>query len=452
MFLRVQNAYREKRFDEVVKLLNKLIKEDPRTIKTMDFLSFIMFEQKQYHQALACAYTASQLCLNAAHLFNVAMCLRALLRYPDATEKLTEAKKIEPDNADILNKLGLSLLNSHNFNEAMKYFSQVIKLQPNNHRAAYDIATILLTVKEFNLGWPKYRTSLFKLPNTIPKKPVLAPPWDGNPIQGRILISHDQGYGDMIQFIRFAALVRARCDWLAVEVPAVMHELFQTVSGIDEVISTKLEPIKGFDKQVYLSLLPGLFNYNPISSPQIKTPYIGVSKDRVATVEKWLPNGAQSRLRIGIVWRGGGVFELDHLRSIPLSIFMPLLEISSIDIISLQFESASQDLDASGVSGLIYDAGPHIKTFSDTTAIISKLDLLICCDTSVAHLAGALNKPVWILLRYLPDWRWLTERTDSPWYPTVRLFRQQRPGDWVGVGKKVVRAVHQMLARSQKHS
>jgi len=439
-------AYRTGRMDDAIELFNRTLSLHRNTDIVLDYLAMILFEQKEHRAALACMHMVARLHPDAPHLFNLAMTLRALRRHEDAVRVLKTARSLSPESADIINKLGLSLMNLLNYEEAIKCFEKVTVLDPDNVRAAYDLSTSHLTIGNYTKGWCEYESRV-RLPNTMPERTFSIPRWDGQPLAGRILVHHEQGYGDMIQFVRFLQQVRARCEWLAIEAPTTICELFATARGVDEAIpSIENRYPKGYDAHILLGDLPGILNYDALSSTPVKIPYLDVSRARRERMARLLAPLGSNRLRIGIVWAGGTVFELDNLRSLSLDHFLPLMEIPGISLVSLQYGTRSQDLPDLGVQGLIFDMSPHLQNFSDTAAAIKHLDLIISCDTSVAHLAGALDKPVWILLRYCPDWRWMIGREDSPWYPSARLFRQERAEDWTAPMRRIVKALHQMIA------
>ena len=249
----------------------------------------------------------------------------------------------------------------------------------------------------------------------------------------------EQGLGDVIQFTRYLPLLVERKCKVTFFAPAQLKRLFKLSFQSIEIVS-ELEGIHGIDFQVALMSLPHRFNTEPLSIPN-KVPYLKIEphletrwKDRI---------GTQS-FKIGIAWSGNPMHKNDHNRSINLSLFLPLLD-AQATFVSLQTDIRPNDAALLKRQENILNFGEELKDFSDTAAIISNLDLVISVDTSAAHLAGALGKPVWVLLPFIPDWRWLLDREDSPWYPTARLFRQNGTRVWDTVIARVHTALHDFV-------
>jgi hypothetical protein len=246
----------------------------------------------------------------------------------------------------------------------------------------------------------------------------------------------DQGYGDAIQYCRYAPLLQARGARVIVEAPSALRSLMDSLKGVDEW-TTRGDPAPPFDFQCPFSNLPGAFRSDLTSIPG-RVPYLGVDKK---VQNRWAKRlGRHRTFRVGLSWSGSPGHLNDRHRSVPLAELMRLKD-TGAEFVSLQKEL--RESDPSLISTLCrWNFAPELSDFSDTAAVISQLDLVISVDTAVAHLAGALGKPVWILLPYVPDWRWMLDRNDSPWYPTARLYRQATLGRWEGA----VTTVHQGLA------
>ena len=251
-----------------------------------------------------------------------------------------------------------------------------------------------------------------------------------------ILLHSEQGFGDTIQFCRYVPLVAARGARVILEVERPLQELMTTLVGATQVIS-KGNPLPDFDFQCPLLSLPLAFGTRHETTPSV-TPYL---RAPVQALKSWQARLApNARPRIGLVWSGKPTHKNDQNRSISLRSLIPLLDIEAT-FVSLQQDVRTDDATVLKDQSSILYFGEALKNFSDTAALISNLDLVISVDTSVAHLAGALAKPVWVLLPFVPDWRWLLDRNDSPWYPTARLFRQDDTRAW----DKVIARVHAAL-------
>jgi hypothetical protein len=262
----------------------------------------------------------------------------------------------------------------------------------------------------------------------------------------------EQGSGDAIQFVRYLPIVKRRCRRLVLVCIPDLMPLFATVEGIDKLLPPGEIALSEFDVYLPLMSLPRVLGTTLETIPG-DVPYL-VSNGFCNGFNGWVVGGAtaeneeeeeEERQKVGIVWAGSPTHKSDRNRSCQLRDFLPVLRVPGIRFYSLQVGDRSSDLTRLPPEITVEDLSPQIKNYCDTAAIVSQLDLIISVDTSVAHLAGALAKPVWTLLCYNPDWRWMLEREDTPWYPTMRLFRQSQPGDWEGVFRQVERELLERL-------
>jgi hypothetical protein len=244
------------------------------------------------------------------------------------------------------------------------------------------------------------------------------PQWQGEPLEGaRILLCAEQGLGDTMQFVRYAPLVAARGGEVVLEVQPGLHRLLSRFEGAHEIVS-RGRPLPEFRWQCPLLSLPRIF-HTDIATIPAAVPYLHAN---AADVRAWSRRLRREGLRIGLAWSGNPDHSRNRQRSIPLAQLAPLLQLQGATFYSLQKGSPTAQLRDLPATAKLIDLDAEQRDFADTAAIMSNLDLVISVDTAMAHLAGALGKPVWILLRYVPDWRWLLNREDSPWYPTARLF------------------------------
>ena len=276
------------------------------------------------------------------------------------------------------------------------------------------------------------------------KRNFAQPLWLGsNDVAGKTILLHgEQGFGDVIQFCRYVPLVAERAARVILEVPGSLHELMGTLSGSAQIVS-RGEPLPQFDLHCPLLSLPLAFGTRLESIPPA-IPYLGATPSAVRSWNARL--GPRKHFSVGLVWCGRPEHKNDHNRSLKLSTLLPLLDCDA-SFISLQREVRPCDTAVLKDRTDLLHFGDELNNFSDTAALILNLDLVISVDTSVAHLAGALGKPVWILLPYVPDLRWLLDREDSPWYPTARLFRQNRTRTWDDVIIRVRDALHHFAPR-----
>jgi len=328
--------------------------------------------------------------------------------------------------------------------EALGCYTDVVARDPQHAVANFNEALARLALGDFRGGWPKYEYRWAR-PEYAPHRPNYPRPlWDGETdLRGKtILLCAEQGMGDSIQFIRYAPMLAALGAKVLFGVHRPLAALMTSVPGLSQIIPDG-ETLPHFDLYCSLLSLPLLFETELATIPSYG-PYIRADAGRIARWRERVPQNG--RLRVGICWAGTAAHHNDHRRSIPLESFAPLLSQSGIDFISLQkdvSEPQAAILERHRVARLGQDFGD----FADTAAVVAMLDLVIAVDTSVAHLAGAVGKAVALLVPFAPDFRWLLERTDSPWYPTMRLFRQSAIGDWSGPLERLHRELGDLVVR-----
>ncbi|WP_448562211.1 tetratricopeptide repeat protein [Trichothermofontia sp.] len=338
--------------------------------------------------------------------------------------------RVRPQEAAAYNNLGSAYFRRGKIAESVTYFEQAIAHDPHLSPAHRNLGLALLTQGDLVRGFAEYRWRWQVEGQGLPN--FSQPQWDGSDLTGKtILLYPEQGHGDIIQFVRYAPLVAQRGGRVVVSCYAGLERLVASVAGVDQVVTHHKKV--DFDTFFPLMDLPIIFKTDlatvPAQIPYLKAPAI---PPLILQVPDHI------RLKVGIVWAGNPQNPTDQKRSCPLIAFLPLLALKNIAFYSLQVGEPVTQLANLPDEIALLDLSPHLKDFADTAAVIEQLDLVITVDTAVAHLAGALGKSTWILLSALPDWRWLLDREDSPWYPTVRLFRQTRLGDWAEVMTRVV--------------
>ena len=360
-------------------------------------------------------------------------------KFDDVIASYRQAISLKPDYVDAHNNLGGALQEQGKLNEAIASYDRAIAIKPDYAEAHINKSIALLLTENFEQGWPEYEWRL-RAKNYAP--PILhQPEWDGTPLNGRsILIHAEQGLGDTIQFIRYLPMVRARGGYVIFKCQPDLFRLLRNYKGFDEIIERipANETAVQFDVHISLLSLPGIFGTRLNTIPS-EASYITVNPNLVS---QWkLKLGNNDDFKIGIVWAGNPKHKGDRKRSCSLADFAPLADIPGLVFYSLQKEPASTEACDPPENMKLINLENELNDFTDTAAIIANLDLVISVDTAVAHLAGSLGKPVWNLLYSSPDWRWLQNRDDSPWYPSMRLFRQTRPNDWAGVFEQVKKAL-----------
>jgi tetratricopeptide (TPR) repeat protein len=345
---------------------------------------------------------------------------------------------VKPDYAEAFNNRGNALQALKRLDEALASYDKALAFKPDYAEAHWNEALLRLLTGDFSRGWAKYEWRWRNESLALSTRNFSQPLWLGAAaIDGKTILLHsEQGFGDTIQFCRYVPLLAARGARVILEVPRSLQELMTNLAGATQVIS-KGDSLPDFDVQCPFLSLPLAFATRLETIPSA-TPYL---RAPVQALKNWQARlGPKARPRIGLAWSGRPTHKNDQNRSISLRSLLALLDIEAT-FVSLQKDVRTDDAAVLKERDDILDFGDALKDFSDTAALISHLDLVISVDTSVAHLAGALAKPVWVLLPFLPDWRWLLDRDDSPWYPTARLFRQDNTRAWDDV---IVR-VHEAL-------
>jgi len=361
---------------------------------------------------------------------NLAAALKLAGRLEESIATYREALKIRPDFAEAHNNLGGVLQELGRFEPAMVEFKRALALRPNFPEARMSVALALLVQGDFKRGWQEYeaRRELRKKPGEMR---FSEPYWNGSdPAGRRILLRAEQGFGDTIQFIRYAPLIAAKGAHVIVHAPPELRRLLATVRGVSRVVCAgdAIEPV---DAQCLLMSLPRILGTTLETIPA-SVPYVAPDP---ALAEHWRGrmSGRPPGLKVGLVWAGGAHNKSDRTRSLSLAALAPLTRVPGVQFYSLQKGAAARQARTPPAGFDICDWTDDLGNFADTAALAANLDLVISVDTAVAHLAGAMGLSVWLALPFVPDFRWLLNRNDSPWYPTMRLFRQARSGDWDGV-------------------
>jgi len=367
-------------------------------------------------------------------LYNRGNVLKALNRHDEALASYDRALVLRPGYADAHNNRGQVLKELTRYDEALASYDAALAVQPGHIMAHCNAAALRLLTGDFSRGWQDYEWRWKKQSVLSANRNFTQPLWLGREaIAGKTILLHsEQGLGDTIQFCRYVPLVAARGARVIFEVQKSLHALLSGLEGAAQVIA-KGSPLPAFDLHCPLLSLPLAFDTRPETIPS-ENAYLRAPAQQSRVWQTRLAEKAQPR--VGLVWSGNPGHERDRERSIALRALLPLLD-AKATFVSLQKEMRAEDAVVLEERGDILPVGEELGDFSDTAALLSQLDLVISVDTSVAHLAGALGKPVWILLTRFPDFRWLLDRDDSPWYPSARLYRQDVTCSWHGVIARV---------------
>ncbi|MGD0387896.1 MAG: tetratricopeptide repeat protein [Tepidisphaeraceae bacterium] len=431
------NALQSKgRLDEAVASHRQAIRLKPESAEAHSNLGGALKDNGQLDEAVAACRQAIALRGNYAEAHNnLGNALTDKGQLDEAIAACRQAVALKPNLPEAHNNLGNALRDKGQFNEALAAYRQAIVLRPSYAEAHFNLALALLLRGDFQAGWEEYEWRWKCKDFSSPVRDLPGPQWDGSPMQGRVILLYaEQGLGDALQFIRYLPLVEERGGKIIVECQAELQRLFQTMAGRCQVVASG-QPLPDFDLHCPLLSLPRVFGTNLANIPNI-VPYLSPDP---ALVDAWSrtlghPDG---QLRVGLAWAGSARFKHDRTRSLNLQQLAPLLTARGVKFYSLQKGPAGEQAIHPAMELELIDLGPELSDFADTAAVMSLMDLIITTDTSVPHLAGALGRPVWAMLQFAPDFRWLLEREDSPWYPTMRLFRQATPGDWDGVIRRV---------------
>ncbi len=389
-----------------------------------------------YRQAIALNSNYSK-----AH-YNLGNTLKDKGQLDEAIAAYRQAIILKPDYAEAYSNLGNAWQTKGQMDAAIAAYHQAIVLNPSDPEEHRNLAFALLLKGHFFQGFSEYEWRLKCKEFAFPRRNFPQPQWDGRILAGASILLHaEQGLGDTIQFIRYLPLVKQKGGRIIVECQAELLRLLQTMA-VGCSIVVKGQPLPAFDVQCPLLSLPLAFGTTLENIPR-QVPFINAG---ALMTEKWRKRLATDSklLKVGLVWAGNKMHKNDRNRSMALSALAPLARLQGVSFYSLQ-KGGQADQAKNPPNGLqLTDWTEELNDFSDTAALIANLDLVISVDTAVAHLAGAMGKPVWVLLPFAPDWRWMLEREDSPWYPTMRLFRQPTIGDWDNVMRQVVDALAAM--------
>lgn len=405
---------------------------DPRDAKLHNNLGAMLHMQGRFDAALACYRKALEL---DPELAQAKRNLATIADDPEALQSALDGYRRETEQhprqaaawrglADIHASLGRT-------DEALASYDRAVALEPDNAAAHFGRAFALLSRGDYAEGWKEYDWRWRIEGLDAPMRRFAQPAWRGDPSPDATILLHGEtGLGDMLQFIRYAPLVAARCGKVIVECAATLLPLVERIEGVSATVAQG-ERLPAFDAHSPVIALPGVFGTTLDSIPWDGA-YVRADPARVA---EWRSQLSSPAFKVGLVWKGNPAHLNDRKRSASLAAFLPLRDVPGVELYSLQ-KGAGADEAAAPPPGLrLTDLGPRLRDFSDTAAVASLLDVVVTVDSSVAHLGGAMAVPTWVLIAHAPDWRFHFHIGDrhSPWYPGMRLFRQPRAGDWAAV-------------------
>jgi len=374
---------------------------------------------------------------------NMAMTLISVHRPLEAVALLTAILARHPDHAEAANNLGGALLALDRLEEAADAFARAVAIDPDHAQARFGMGLALLGMGRFAEGWAAYEARWRDPRFRDGKNDPTAPRWQGEPLEGRRILLHaEQGFGDTIQFARYAPMVQARGGQVVLQVQAPLKTLLAPLAPL---VLAEADALPEIDLHCPLLSLPMVFGTDAATVPA-PIPYLHADPVRVRRLAFLRPAGG--RPRIGVAFSGSAAHTDDLLRSIPAAMFLPPLLAEGVCVHVVQTDLRAEDARAVMALPDVDYHGNDLASFADTAALLSLMDLVISVDTSIAHLAGAMGLPTWILLQHAADFRWMRGRPDSPWYPTARLFRQETSGDWEAVLQRVAEALRDLQSRA----
>jgi tetratricopeptide (TPR) repeat protein len=450
----------------------------PNYLKALNNLGNTLLDLNRPAEAAECYQQSLRLNANYAKGYsNLGHALRQLNRLEESVAACRRSLELEPENPEALNNLAAALMDQGTMEAALAAFDRALEVRPDYAEAHMNRAMAWLLAGD-ERGWAEYEWR-WQSKAFVPRG-FAQPRWDGSPPAGRSILVHaEQGLGDTLHFVRYVPALAARGGRVLFECPAALHRLLSSVPGIDRLLPAG-SPLPEFEVHAPLLSLPyllskevgaadrnsGEFRYSDEDRPVAefaRTPPGGLGVDILShaasvpylsadpgLVERWRHELAQIEgFKVGINWQGNPDHPKDKQRSIPLAEFLPLAAIEGVRLLSLQKGHGIEQLAGLSDPDLIVDLGSRLDVasgaFMDTAAVLLSLDLVITSDTALAHLAGALGVPVWVALPTAPDWRWQLDGDDTPWYPSMRLFRQTEHGDWPGVFRRISAALESLV-------
>lgn len=434
-------------FDKALECFRQSLELRPDDAICLDGYANTLHELRRSDEAVTAYERAIALRPGLASIrVNYGKTLSEMCRWDDAVVQLREAIRLEPEHAEAHNVLGLVQFHQADDAGAAASFEEALRLDPGHQRARLNRSFLRLRKGEFAQAWPDYELRLVLREVRTLESPL--PRWTGEDIAGKtLLVRFEQGLGDILQFLRYMPLAQARAKAgskggrVLVEIPASLIPLVSRTPGVDGFIEAGAQ-LPRADVQIPLLSLP--YALGTVDAPE---PHLFADP---ALVRSWGDRlRGETGFKVGIAWQGDAGFRYDRARSIPLAAFAPLAQVAGVRLVSLQKHAGAEQIAANAgrvplvqfTDELDEPHGGKARAFADTAAIMKNLDLVVTSDSVIAHLAGGLGVPVWTAVQLGPEWRWQLGRDDSPWYPTMRLFRQTTNGDWSGVFERIALAL-----------
>ena len=434
--------------NEAISHLREAVRFRPGYSEAWNNLGNLLIKQNKLDEAGDCFRKALEINPSYARaMSNLGVVLTEQGRLDDAVAMLEQLVRLDPAFAEGHNNLGVARMKQGQLSDALADLETAIRISPAYPEPYKNQAIVWLCQGDYGRGWPAFE-SRWKSKD-YPKYSFDASRWDGSPLGGKTILLHaEQGLGDALQFVRYAPLVKQQGAQVVLQTPKPIVPLLERCEGIDQLVALG-DQLPKFDCYASLMSLPALLRTTIDSVPN-DVPYVRIAPE---LVERWRDNlSLVHGFRIGIAWQGNREYRGDHLRSFPLRYFAPLAQVPGVKLLSLQRGPGAEQASNPDLGFSLQQFGDDFDRtpFLDTAAVMQNVDLVITSDTAVAHLAGGLGVSVWVALGLSPDWRWMLGRSDSPWYPTMKLFRQPAVGRWDDVFAEMAAELSVLIAQPSK--
>lgn len=433
-----------KQFDKAMPHYEKAVTLDPNKTQALNNIG-IAYKELGYDEKALKAYQAV-IALNpndSAVYNNLGNLLRQMGNYEGALGALKHSIKLNPSYADAYSNIGAIFKEQKLYDQAEPHYRKALMLSPHHINANFDLALIELSRGNYNVGWQQYEYRLLMKELLVKTHHYMVPIWKGETLQGKtIILQNEQGFGDNIMFVRYAKKFLALGANVILRTRPELVKLFQTIDNDIHVIDEESSPLPLCD--FYLPLLSSARRFGTTLETIPKDfPYLHVNKD---TIDVSL---LADTLKVGLVWSSSPTNKDFKNKYIGLALYKKLFMLEHVHWVSLQIGEDAKDIEREGLSETILDIAPSLKDFYETARMVRHLDLVITTDTAVAHLCGALNTPAWVLVPKPADWRWMQEGDHTPWYKSIRLFRQKEQGNWVAPMEAIYDALQVVLKGSK---
>jgi tetratricopeptide (TPR) repeat protein len=420
----------------------------PDSVEAQEDLGIALSDQGRIDEAFACFHHALRMAPERADThYNIGHAMQLEGRFVEALEPLQHSLKLKPNFPEAWNNMGGCFLgqgvthcDDADLDEAERCYKRAIELKPQYAEAHANLAVLHLLRGRFEDGWKEWEWRWRGKESMLHR--YRRPLWRGEPLDGKTILLHTEGgLGDTLQFFRYVRLLHDQGARVLLQCPKSLLLVLSGFPGV-ELLASDAQHVPDFDIHAPLMSVPGIVGTTSTSIPAA-VPYVLADPERTAFWKHKL--SSSHGLKVGIAWQGNPEYLGDKRRSVPLAYFEPLAQIPGVRLFSLQMGRGREQLEKVAADWSISDLG---LPFSETAAVMMNLDLIVTSDTVVAHLAGALARPTWLAVCYTPDWRWFLRRADSPWYPTMRLFRQPGPDQWTAVFESMAAHMHTLLNRT----